>query len=189
MKGIQGFSSEAVQQTVSDQIATYLLPCSCGREIPIEPRQAGGTVRCECGQTCTVPTMRAVQSLRPASASSTTPTGTKPAWGNPQRFLVAGLVVCLLAVIAAAILYRQFPTKFAGFPSPEEVRQHIKGLSPVATIQYFNARIQPGIEIPEPPEYQSKRNMVYVGMAISAGVAAIGLFLAGIGIAGVVRRR
>ena len=134
-------------QTVSDRRTTYLLPCSCGRDIPIEPRQAGETVRCECGRTCAVPTMREVQSLRPAPASSTTPAATKPAWGNPQRFLVAGLVVFLLAAIAAVILYIQFPTHFAGLPSPEAERQRVKSMSTLETMRYFHQWILPGIEI------------------------------------------
>ncbi len=28
---------------------TYLLPCSCGRKIPVQLRQAGEIVKCDCG--------------------------------------------------------------------------------------------------------------------------------------------
>jgi len=168
---------------------TYLLPCSCGRDIRVEPRQAGETVRCECGETCAVPTMREVQGLRPAPVSSTTPVGTETIWGNPQRFLVAGLAVFLLAALAAIILYVQFPTHFAGLPSPEAVRQHVKSMPTQETMQYFHRWILPGIEIREPPVFQNRRNMVYLGMATLAGLAAVGLILAGVGVARIVRRR
>lgn len=46
---------EASAVNVTDRKTTYLLPCSCGREIPIEPRQAGETVSCECGRTSAAP--------------------------------------------------------------------------------------------------------------------------------------
>lgn len=36
----------------------YLLPCLCGQQIPIEPRQAGETVACRCGISLQAPTMR-----------------------------------------------------------------------------------------------------------------------------------
>ncbi len=174
---------------MTDRRTSYLLPCACGRELLIEPRQAGETVRCECGRTCAVPTMREIQALRPAPVAGSMPAAEKPAWGNPQRFLVAGLVVCLLAAIAAVILYTQFPAHFAGIASPEKVRQHVKGLSPQGTRQYFHQWILPGIDIPEQAVVQSKRSSVYLGMAALACLGAIGLILAGVGVAGIVRRR
>ena len=174
---------------MSDRRTTYLLPCSCGRDLCIEPRQAGETVRCECGLACTVPTMREVQNLRPAPLSGELPAAEITAWGNPQRFLVAGLVVCSLAALAAVILYIQFPAHFAGLPSPETVRQHVKGLSTLETRRYFHQWILPGIDISEQAEVQSKRSMVNLGMAAIACLGAIGLILAAVGVAGIARRR
>ncbi|MGO9114100.1 MAG: hypothetical protein ACLP9L_33205 [Thermoguttaceae bacterium] len=59
----------------------------------------------------------------------------------------------------------------------------------MATIQYFHQWILPGIDIREFGGSESKRKMVYLGMATVAVVGAIGLILAGFGIVGVVRRR
>jgi hypothetical protein len=42
----------------------YLLPCSCGSEIPVASAQAGGSVRCACGQEIEVPTLRVMTTLR-----------------------------------------------------------------------------------------------------------------------------
>ena len=136
-----------------------------------------------------MPTMREVQALRPAAAAVAIPATTRPAWGNPQRFLVTGLVLVLLAVIAAVILYRQFPSRLGGLRSPEAEQQRVKGLTTLETIWYFRQRILPGIEIPESPEVQRKRSMVYLGLAAVGGMGAIGLVLAGVGIAGIARRR
>lgn len=172
---------------MTDRATTYLLPCSCGRNLRVEPRQAGETVRCECGLTCAVPTMRAVQNLRPAS--TTLPAEAKPAWGNPQRLLVAGLVIVSLAAISAVILYIQFPTHFAGLRPPEQERQFVKSLPPLETMRYFRTRILPGIELYESAEVQRKEKMVYLGMGSLAVFAAIGLSLVGVGVTGIMRRR
>ena len=174
---------------VIDRKANYLLPCACGRDIPIEPRQAGETVRCQCGRQCAVPTMREVQSLRQAPASDTKLAKIKPAWGNPQRFLVTGLIVVLLAALIAIILYVQFPAHFRGLSSPETVRQRVKSVSTLTTMRYFHEVILPGIDFREQPEREGKRSMVYLGMATLAGVGAIGMVFVAIGITGIVRRR
>ncbi len=166
----------------------YLLPCSCGQDIRIEPRQAGGTVQCPCGRTCVVPTLREVKNLRPAPASDSLATAARPAWGNPQRFLAAGLVVVLLAGIAAIILNAQYPAHFRGLPDPEAERQYIEGLSTLKTMEYFHTRLLPGIDYYERAEVQSRRSTVYLGMAALAGLGLIGLVLVAVGIVGIVRR-
>ena len=73
---------------MSDRRTTYLLPCSCGREISIEPQQAGETVRCECGRTCSVPTMREVRSLPPDFGHD--PRGDEARLGNSAEILRGG---------------------------------------------------------------------------------------------------
>ena len=168
---------------MTDSRTTYLLPCACGRENPVEPRQAGETVRCVCGRACTVPTMREVRALRPTVDAPATPGRARPAWGNPQRLLVVGIVVLLLAAAGAAIEYRQLPTHFRGLRSPEAERQFVKGLGVGPTIIYYYQRIRPGIDAPQEEFVRSERNKVYLALTPFAGVGAIGLILAGVGIA------
>jgi hypothetical protein len=57
------------------------------------------------------------------------------------------------------------------------------------TLAYFRAQIQPGIDIYPPAAIQDNRNRVYLLMATVAGLGAVGLILAGVGVAGIVRRR
>ena len=168
---------------------TYLLPCSCGRENPVETRQAGGSVRCECGRTCTVPTMREVLALRRAPDSAGEAASIRPVWGNPQRLLVAGLIILLLAAAGALIVYLQFPTHFRGVPTPEAVRQHVKRLTPAETIVFFRSNILPGLEAPQEGPVQAARSKVYIGLAALGGLGGVGLILTGAGVAGMVRRR
>lgn len=41
----------------------YLLPCTCGKHIPIETAQAGGEVLCECGLAVKVPSLLKIKKL------------------------------------------------------------------------------------------------------------------------------
>ena len=102
---------------------------------------------------------------------------------------MAGLVVCLLAAIAAAIVYGQIPPKLAGIRSPEAERQLITRMLTLETMHYFHAQIRPGMDIPEPPQQQRTRSTAYVGMGLVAALGTIGFILAAVGIAGLVGRR
>ena len=113
------------------------------------------------------------------------PAAEKPAWGNAE-ISRGGPGSVLAGSDSAVILYTQFPAHFAGIASPEKVRQHVKGLSPQGTRQYFHQWILPGIDIPEQAVVQSKRSSVYLGMAALACLGAIGSILAGVGVAGIV---
>jgi hypothetical protein len=176
---------------VSDQRTTYLLPCTCGRAVRVEPRQAGGSVPCECGRTCPVPTLREIQRLRPAPTSeeerSDIRAGENSGWGNPQRFLVAGAFLCVLAAIAAVIIYRQLPTRqIAG---PEQVRAYLLKLPTQETRRFFHERLLPGIDLRDAPEIESAHNKAYLGLGALGAVGAIGAILVAIGCSRMVRRR
>ncbi len=133
--------------------------------------------------------MREIRALRTATDSRATPVQAKSAWGNPQRFLVIGIVIVLLAAAGAAIVYRQIPTHFFGVRSAEAERQFVKSLGVGRAIIYFHQQIRPGIDAPQEEVVRSERNKVYLGLAPFAGVGAIGLILAGVGVAGIVRPR
>jgi len=85
----------------------YLLPCSCGQQVRVEPAQAGGQIACQCGQSLTVPTLRALRMLDPAGPDAATsrqiPRGQ---WSRTQGALFSiGLAI---AVISLAILAYTF---------------------------------------------------------------------------------
>ena len=77
--------------------AHYLLPCSCGEKIPVEPRQAGQAVQCACGNSVTVPTLLEMAKLERAEAIAV-PEAQRhpPLWGISQRLVVLGAVIILL---------------------------------------------------------------------------------------------
>jgi hypothetical protein len=102
---------------------------------------------------------------------------------------VAGIAILALAAIAGTILYKQMPTRFPGLRTPDEERKYIQSMPPEVSIQYFHQRLLPGIEYYEQAEFQSRRDKVYIGLAVLAGIGVIGLILVAIGAAGIVLRR
>lgn len=49
----------------------YLLPCECGREIPVETAQAGEETVCDCGKTLAVPRLLELKRLPSADEGET----------------------------------------------------------------------------------------------------------------------
>lgn len=103
---------------------SYLLPCSCGQNVIVEPRQAGGQVRCTCGKELSVPTLRGLKQLKPATTgdSSASRGPAKRAW-NPVRGAVftSGLVLAFLSLLVVGVSLFQY-TQVSGFtkdPSAE----------------------------------------------------------------------
>jgi hypothetical protein len=94
----------------------------------------------------------------------------------------------MLSAIAAIILCRQLPAPFAGLLLPQAEEHRVMSMSTLEVRQYFHQWILPGIEIPQRAGVESQRSIAYLGMAALAGVGTIGLILAGVGLAGIVRR-
>ncbi len=95
----------------------YLLPCSCGQQTPVEASQAGQTIRCQCGATLEVPTMRGLAQLDRAGPESQVP-GPLPAgtrkgaskaptshWGPRQGALLVGALIAALGFGFATHFY------------------------------------------------------------------------------------
>jgi hypothetical protein len=175
----------AQSAAVTDPRATYLLPCSCGRDIPIGTRQAGETVTCECGRASSAPTLREMQGLRRVSLTRPS-AAAQSGWGNSQRFLVAGTIIFVLAAVAAVTIYWQIPTRYK---SAEEIRQMVGRKTTWQTVQYFHGELLPGIELREREIYEAPREQALIGVAALAGLGAIGLILAAVGVVGLARKR
>lgn len=83
-------------------MSKYLLPCKCGKKIPIDLSQAGQQIPCECGTIVEVPTLRGVRELErseaPVSASES-----RTEW-DPTRGMIFA-VSLLLFVTGAAVAY------------------------------------------------------------------------------------
>ena len=87
----------------------YLVPCACGRKVPVEPRQAGQTVVCACGEALEVPTLLRLAALEqePSAAAAPPPVAS---WGLGQAIALVGLAVLLSALAGAIYLCFQRPS-------------------------------------------------------------------------------
>jgi hypothetical protein len=82
---------------------SYLLPCKCGRRLPVTTAQAGDQLRCECGERLEVPTLRQLESLERLEGA--TPVRQK-SWGLRQSLIFLGVAILVLA--AAGLVALQF---------------------------------------------------------------------------------
>lgn len=80
----------------------YLLPCSCGRKLPVDLAQAGNRIHCECGAQLEVPTLLHLKRLDRASPPDPVATGGRASWGVRQRVSLTGAVFSLAGIVFAA---------------------------------------------------------------------------------------
>ena len=111
----------------------YLLPCSCGQKIPVEPRQAGQEIRCDCGASLEVPTMLGMAALEKAPSE---PSHTPPSapWGIRQGIVLLGTVIVLLALGMVIPLHLTRPA----LPTAEMIRQRTQTLSPFQSWRHWH---------------------------------------------------
>lgn len=102
--------------------AKYLLPCSCGRKIPVDRSQAGQGIQCACGAQLEIPTMRALRLLERAAPKPSAGPPPRSAWGARQRLLLLGAVITIAALGLTALLYSSRPR-----------RADVEDLSPIRT--------------------------------------------------------
>ena len=97
-------------------MSKYLLTCECGKKIPVDVGQAGGSVTCSCGAQLDVPALRNLRNLplaQPEAARSRTP------WNASKGFTAAGLIVA--GLLAAFALWNRFTEPAA--PKFDPLRQ------------------------------------------------------------------
>lgn len=84
----------------------YLLSCGCGRKIPVSRSQAGQELKCECGESLQIPTLRGFASLpvAPAQTLSSNPYASsfpaeeeKGVWGG-WRGTIMAISVAMFAI-------------------------------------------------------------------------------------------
>ena len=119
----------------------YLLPCSCGHKVRVTPAQAGGRVKCTCGQSLAVPTLRGLRGLTPAKSEPAA--RATPRWTPLHGALFSGgllLAAAGLAVIAYHLwLYAQIGGLAVDRSSEVIAHEaaHIDELSPWQTLDVW----------------------------------------------------
>jgi len=117
----------------------YLLPCpACNSRLPVETGQAGQTIRCSCGNSLEVPSIRGLRALvqvaeeRPTAAS----------WTKRKGLLFLGAAVSIGALVAAAavVAFRPNVNDDGAFKiqiNEQAIGSEVAALSPVESIERF----------------------------------------------------
>jgi hypothetical protein len=154
----------------------YLLPCSCGKNISVQPRMSGENVACDCGQRVEVPPLRELTRLPPAPNQI----AVRPAsWDFRKGVVLFGL---LLALVAGGF----------GLYWHSQVRHWQNAVKPDAPSQAFVSRqidnltwkdLRKGLYlIPNPEMMIAAREEDFAGLMqwASGGLAVVGLLVAGL---------
>ncbi len=123
----------------------YLLPCSCGRKMPVNPRQAGESITCTCGASLEVPTLLNLRILQRAELPPQ-PEIHKKAWGAGQRLIFLGVIVILFAIAIGGWLFWIRPTDPYAYLSQEQIKQSVPALTPIETWRLWLLLEKGGLE-------------------------------------------
>jgi hypothetical protein len=156
----------------------YLLPCRCGRQIIVEPREAGQTTVCPCGQSLLIPTMLEMTALELAPAEASLPS--EHVWGWQHRMLLLGAMLLAAAIIGGISLHWNRPVAPIDAIDPDAMRQTADKLSPIQTWHYWGLMKQ-GLDRRTDQIYSAALTRFHVWQAVSGVVGLIGLALIGAG--------
>jgi hypothetical protein len=121
----------------------YLLTCGCGRELSVDPGQAGESLRCECGATIAVPTLRQLRQLPAACDDTAAAVGR--AWSFRHGAIAVSLILAVACLLIAGLSWLGEP-KVPMFDPAGQMRyvdQEIDKLTPVVAWRRFVDTYQP----------------------------------------------
>jgi hypothetical protein len=151
----------------------YLLPCRCGQQVVVEPRQAGETAMCSCGQSLPIPTFLEMSALVRAPEETAPAAGS--AWGWAQRIVLLGVMLLLTAIAIGVLAYKTRPIAPIDVFDSEAVKQGIKDWPPGQTWFIWERMKQIGLIQRSDPQYEAAVVLFRVEL-----VAAVALTLGGI---------
>ncbi|MCC7085481.1 MAG: hypothetical protein IT427_10780 [Pirellulales bacterium] len=113
-------------------MSNYLLPCpACGQHQTVSAAQAGQSIRCACGQSIEIPTMRHLRQLQPAAEIDRPGT----TWNLRKGLLFLGCAIMGLCAAVAGWYYSKLPRAV----DPNEVRTEIDALEPA--LSYISVQV------------------------------------------------
>lgn len=141
-------------------MSQFLLPCSCGAQIPVSRSQAGMALQCpSCGKSIDVPTIRHIAALPPAT--TTTTTADRPT--TPPSILLRVLTgIFLISAIGflgygGLMAYDRltFPVDLSKTEEDyyAEARKAVENMPPVAAWDTWNVIAYTGLSETYTPDY------------------------------------
>jgi Domain of unknown function (DUF1922) len=104
-------------------MARFLLPCACGRQLPVTAAQAGDQLQCECGQRLEVPTLRHLAAFERLEEAA--PQRVK-SWGVRQGLVFLGASIIAIAAVCLLVLQLQKPEQI----HEQLIQTNIEGMTP-----------------------------------------------------------
>jgi hypothetical protein len=147
----------------------YLLTCSCGKKKPVELRQAGETVQCQCGALLQVSAMREIKKLEPYDPHGGNSTlGQVSTWGRREGRMLIG---ALLTVTGLGLL--------AYVQTTRPRLPKIESLSPIQTwVLWQDLRSGPDRHLNQlDKQYLERRAANRVATATAIGLAVVGILV------------
>ena len=159
--------------------AKYLLPCRCGRQMTVEPREAGQTSLCPCGQSLLIPTMLEITRLEPAPAETSLPP--KAAGAGPTPCCSRGLRWLWWQSLWRAC-FATLPGGSHRRHRSQALRLSAHKLPPLRTWQYWQLMKQ-GLDRRVDQMYMDRMTAYHFWQGAAAVTALIGVALIGSGVA------
>jgi hypothetical protein len=130
----------------------YLLPCACGQQHRVAPAQAGEQVRCGCGKSLIVPTLRGLRALELAPESG--PARSAPGWSRIHGaifaisllVMMAGLALAACSLALYSIVSRHTTDQTTDIIANAELESPVDKLTPVTALAEWQEDVLPGLQ-------------------------------------------
>jgi len=164
----------------------FLLTCSCGQKARITAAQAGAQVKCVCGNSLSVPTLRGIRQLEIAPPEAAAKRSA--AWSPIHGVLFAsGLGIASIGVVFLAFFgLRYVQLGASGYTRDftdavvKAEQERIDRLEPTEALAEWKENVNDGLgQLEEPPWVKANKIMAGYKSFIRASVAALiaGTFL------------
>jgi len=152
----------------------YLLPCPCGQQIVVEPRQAGETIRCSCGAALMAPNLLDMRALDAVPSEPSKPSAAS-GWGTKRALQFAGTMLVVAALVLEMVIYLNRPVSAYDVFDAETLRKTYHDLPLSQTWQTWQ-HVKQGLDRRTDQQYAAQWLVCYieqfgVGMLALAGVA------------------
>ncbi len=157
----------------------YLLPCTCGKKIPVESRQAGEEILCDCGLRLTAPTMLSMRKLEPLPSESVNGGAMEP-WGARQRMMLVGCVIFLGFIAWASVLFLGQPEPPAPEIDRETIASQVERFSPARAWRAWHIQRAMGLDRSATGRvtgYEEQSLQYHTWLTVAACGALVGLGL------------
>jgi hypothetical protein len=155
----------------------YLLPCSCGRKMPIETRQAGESIACECGATLEIPRLLELKKLEKIAAQSSQ-SKQSAAWGNGHSLFLSGAVILVVTAVLCVLVF-QYGYRDPYDQNPDQIHEYFQNMPPSVTWESWMYFKQVGINPRkvyidrrmEGEHAKRQMHLTYLGITAAGGIA------------------